>query len=218
MIFGNFSRWGIFHRALSYMHVSGSQVMDQCIIGMYIMVTCIRIKNIYIAHAYIHQCQESYIHPTRITLFVCYPTVTEKFCIIDTCTIYTCMLQDQGPGSQICVSYIHTSESRIEEYRYLHHTCMYQDQASWINATLCIIVMCIRMDICIIHACLRIKDHGYMHHIMDTCIRETCIMDKCIIHMCNCESQSRVIGQDIGEFFQGGFFFLRLLLFCNFEG
>ena len=46
----------------SYMHISGSRVMDKCIIGMYIMVTCIRIKNIRIAHAYIHQVQESYMH------------------------------------------------------------------------------------------------------------------------------------------------------------
>ena len=54
------------------------------------------------------------------------------------------------------------------------HSYMYQDR------------------ICIIHAGIRIKDHGYMHHgymyhgymhhgymhhIMDTCIMDTCIMD-----------------------------------------
>ena len=41
----------------SYMHVSGSRVMDKCIIGRCIMVTCIRIKNICIAHAYMLQDQ-----------------------------------------------------------------------------------------------------------------------------------------------------------------
>ena len=45
----------------SYMHVSGSRVMDKCIIGRCIMVTCIRIKKISIAHAY-YKHQESYIH------------------------------------------------------------------------------------------------------------------------------------------------------------
>ena len=29
---------------------------------------------------------------------------------------------------------------------------------------MCIIVTCIRIDICIICACIMIKDHGYMHH------------------------------------------------------
>ena len=35
----------------------------------------------------------------------------------------------------MCASNIHASESRIEEHRYMHHLCMYQDQGSRINAS-----------------------------------------------------------------------------------
>ena len=37
--------------------------------------------------------------------------------------------------SLICAAYTHASESRIEEHRYMHHTCMNQDHGSWINAS-----------------------------------------------------------------------------------
>ena len=32
-------------------------------------------------------------------------------------------------------SYIHASGSRVKGQRYMHHTCMYQDQGSWIHAS-----------------------------------------------------------------------------------
>ena len=45
---------------------------------------------------------------------------------------------------------------------------------------MCIIVTCIRKDICIICACIMIKDHGYMHHGLDKCIIHMCIIVTCI--------------------------------------
>ena len=32
-------------------------------------------------------------------------------------------------------THMHASGSMIEEHRYMHHTCMYQDQGPWINAS-----------------------------------------------------------------------------------
>ena len=85
-------------------------------------------------------------------------SVRDKICrIIYTCTTHTCMLQDQGPGSQICASYTHASGSRIEDHRYVHHTHIDQSQGSRI------------IDMCIIHTCSIVKDRGtqidasYMH-------------------------------------------------------
>ena len=48
----------------------------------------------------IHTSRSKFVHPTpRIALFV-RPSVRNKICRIeDTCTIHTCMLRDQGPGS-----------------------------------------------------------------------------------------------------------------------
>ena len=84
------------------------RIMDKCIIGMCIMVTCIRAKNICIAHAFKHQGQESYIH-------ACF-------------------------------------RIKVQDHRYLHHTRMHQSQGSG------------NIDKCIIHACIRTKDHASYTH------------------------------------------------------
>ena len=68
--------------------------------GSYIHA-CFRIRvqdQRYVHHSHMHQSQGSRnidkcMHHTRMS-------VGDKICrIIDTCTIHTCMLQDQGPGS-----------------------------------------------------------------------------------------------------------------------
>ena len=85
-------------------------------------------------HAYMHQ-EASYIHKSWKKMH-CY--MHHTFRIRDQnhrCIMHTYTLQDQGPGSLLCASYTHVSGSMIEEHRYMHHTCMYQDQASWINAS-----------------------------------------------------------------------------------
>ena len=85
----------------SYMHISGSRVMDKCIIGMCIMVTCIRINNICIAHAYNHEGQESYIYACiRVKdreklinasyMHISGSWVMDK-CIIGMCIMVTCI-------------------------------------------------------------------------------------------------------------------------------
>ena len=48
----------------------------------------------------------------------------------------------------ILASYIHASESRIEDHKYVHHTHMHQSQGSRIT------------NMCIIHTCIRVKDRG----------------------------------------------------------
>ena len=99
----------------TYMHQGeGSRIIDICI-----MHTCIRKHHIY-TNCYIVTC---IIHSGSGTR------------IIHRCIMHTYTLQDQGPGSLLCASYTHVSGSMIEEHRYMHHTCMYQDQASWINAS-----------------------------------------------------------------------------------
>ena len=103
----------------SYMHVSGIRIMDKCIIGMCIMVTCIRIKNICIAHAYKHQGQESYIHACFRIKDVCIkhilllespcPSVRDKICrIMDICITHTCSIV-KYQGSWMYASYINAS-------------------------------------------------------------------------------------------------------------
>ena len=78
-------------------------------------------------------------------------SVTKKYCIIDTYTIHTCMLQNQGPGSLACF------RTKVQDHRYVHHTHMHQSQGSRI------IDMCI-IQACIVHTCVMIKDNRCMHH------------------------------------------------------
>ena len=100
----------------SYMHVSGSRVMDKCIIGRCIIVTCIRIKKICIAHAYKHQ--ESYIH-------ACFRTKVQYHRYVH----HTHMHQSQGLRNiDKCIT--HTCiRTRVKDrkHRFMHHACMYQD-------------------------------------------------------------------------------------------
>ena len=80
-------------------------------------------------------------------------------------------------------------KTKVQDHRYVHYTHMHRSQGSR-NIDVCIIHAYIRIEHHglmhhvhhnhIYHTCIRIKDHGYMHHIMDTCI-----MKPCIIHMCN---------------------------------
>ena len=117
----------------SYKNVSGSRVMDKCIIGVCIMVTCIRIKNICIAH-----------QTPRITLSVG-PFVRNKICrIIHTCNIHTCF------------------RIKVQDHGYVHHTHMHHSQGLR-NIDICITHTCIRtrvMDMCIMHTCIIVKDRG----------------------------------------------------------
>ena len=55
--------------------------------------------------------------------------------------------QSQG-GTQIYASYMYVSGSSLMDkcIIHMHHSHVYQDR------------------ICIIHACIRVKGHGYMHH------------------------------------------------------
>ena len=134
------------------MHVSGSRVMDKCTICM-----CIMIKNICIAHAYIHQSQESYIHAYMHHGHMYQDQEHMHRTCIQTSgsrIIHTCMLQDQrcmhhtlmhqahptprialfvGPSPKSFASWMHEP--------FVHHTCMnqgsrnidtcmYQDQGS----------------------------------------------------------------------------------------
>ena len=131
------------------MHISGSRVMDKCIIGMYIMVTCIRIKNIRIAHAYIHQVQESYMH-------ACFRIKVQyhRYMHLHTC-IRVKVQYHQTP--RIALS-VRSSVTKFQpHHRYMHHTYMYQDQGLMIIST-CII------HTRIIHRGSSIKDHKYMNH------------------------------------------------------
>ena len=100
----------------SYIPVSGSRVMDKCIIGMYIMVTCIRIKNIRIAHAYIHQVQESYMHAC-FRIKVQY----QRYMHLHTCI-----------------------RVKVQYHRYINHTHMHLSQGSR-KVDKCIIHACIRI-------------------------------------------------------------------------
>ena len=139
------------------MHVSGSRVMDKCIIRMCIMVTFIRINNICITHAYKHQGKESYIHASFRTsvshrkishhrfMHHTYMHASEpRSSTIDMCIIHTCIrVNDQG--KLINASYMHVSGSRVMD------KC---------NIGICIMVTCIRIkNICIAHAYM-LQDQG----------------------------------------------------------
>ena len=140
--------------------------------------------NRYVHHGHMCQGQES-MHRT------CIQTSRSRM-------IHTLMHQSQGPGSQICASYTHrsesgsedhryicasythASESRIKEHRYVHHIHMYQSQGSR-NIDKCIIHICVRiMDkfMCIMVTCIRVKNHTYMH----ASGSRSGIIDMCIIH------------------------------------
>ena len=116
--------------------------------------------NRYVHHGHMCQGQES-MHRT------CIQTSRSRM-------IHTLMHQSQGPGSQICASYTHRSESGIEDHRYVHHTHMQYSQGSR------------NIDRCIIHACIRIKDRGSQICASYTHASESRIEEhyKCIIHAC----------------------------------
>ena len=116
--------------------------------------------NRYVHHGHMCQGQES-MHRT------CIQTSRSRM-------IHTLMHQSQGPGSQICASYTHRSESGIEDHRYVHHTHMQYSQGSR------------NIDRCIIHACIRIKDRGSQICVSYTHASESRIEEhyKCIIHAC----------------------------------
>ena len=131
------------------MHVSGSSIMDKCIIHMCIIVTCIRIYISIICAcimdhgSWIHASWIDASHQPPRTARRVRPLVRNKICrIIHTCGI----VKDRG--SQMHHTLMHHAHIRIkniciihrcirvkEEHRYMHHTCMYQDQASWIKAS-----------------------------------------------------------------------------------
>ena len=129
----------------SYMHASGSRVMDKCIIGMCIMVTCIRINNICIAHAYNHEGQESYI--------------------------YACN-RDKDREKLINASYMHISGSWVMDKCIIGMcimvTCIRikKDRGTLTNASL---------GSRIIHTIDESYTHGLGPMIRDTCLLYTCI-------------------------------------------
>ena len=121
----------------SYTHVSGSSIVDKCIIHMCIMATCIRINNVCIIHTNIRVKDHTFMHATGSR-------------IMDMCMdIYIIH----------CKSYTHASGSRILI------TCM--QRIIIIDICIihtCIIITCVRIKgICIMHTCTRIEDHIYIH-------------------------------------------------------
>ena len=135
--------------------------------------------NRYVHHGHMYQGQE-HMHLT------CIQTSGSRI-------IHTCMLQGQGPGSQICASYAHASESRIEDHKYVHHTHMHPTPRIALFVRLLVrdkISAASQIHAPYIHACFRIKVlyHRYVHHthvhqsqgwrIVDMCITHTCIRVK----------------------------------------
>ena len=104
------------------MHVSGSSIMDKCIIHMFIMATCIRINNVCIIHTNVRVKDHTFMHATGSRIM--------DMCM-DICIIH-------------CKSYTHASGSRIEDHRYVHHTHMQYSQGPR-NIDMCIIYTCIRV-------------------------------------------------------------------------
>ena len=149
----------------SYTHVSGSSIVDKCIIHMCIMATCIRINNVCIIHTNIRVKDHTFMHATGSR-------------IMDMCMdIYIIH----------CKSYTHASGSRILI------TCM--QRIIIIDICIihtCIIITCVRIKgICIMHTCTRIEDHIYIHASyiyqgqgLMICIIHACIIDTCIIRAC----------------------------------
>ena len=87
------------HKYMHRTHVSGSMIIDVCIIH-----TCLRVKNMSQQKVWVTQAGQFNICPLATTgqynirsvrPFV-RSSVTEKYRIIDTCTIHTHMHQDQG--------------------------------------------------------------------------------------------------------------------------
>ena len=78
-------------------------------------------------------------------------------CIVQTCIMYICIRVKVSPCMKNLPhhTYIQSNVHKyviIKDNRCMHHTYMHQGQGSKVN------------NICIIHACIRIKDHGYIHH------------------------------------------------------
>ena len=127
----------------SQIYASGSNVR---IIRMYIIHTCISIRD----HRYMHHASWIHVSGSRII----------HICITHTCIKHSCFrVKDQGSlihASHICASFT-------------YH--MHQDPGSQIYTSYKhgsgqgsrIIDKC-NTQTCIIHTCIRIKDHRYMHH------------------------------------------------------
>ena len=120
-----------------------------------IIHTCIRIKgHRCMHHTFMYQDQGSQMYASSIH--------ASGSRIIDVCIIHTFIkIKDHR-----CMH--HTYLHRIKDIRCMHHTYMHQDQgsqmfASYIHASRSRIT-----DVCIIHTCIRIKDHRCLF---------TCIMD-----------------------------------------
>ena len=129
-------------------------------------------------HSHVYQDQE-YMHHTsysqnRLVRSSVRPLVPKKYRIIDTCTTHTCMLQDQGPGSQICASYTHASESRsrIIDMCIIHTCSIVKDQGTQIDASYMYV------------SGSRTEDHRYVHHTHMHQSQGSRNIDKYIIHGC----------------------------------
>ena len=142
----------------SYIHASGSRVQGIHTSCSYASDS--RIRN----HIYM---QARIMHPTpRIALSVRWSVTkfqphhthmhhSQGSRITDVCIIHKCIMH-------ICIV--------IKDNRCMHHTCMYQGQGSWLNAS----YICAAWP----HAsCI-------MHHA--SCIMHHWIMDKCIMHRASC--------------------------------
>ena len=152
---------------------------------MCIMVTCVRVKNLCIAHAYKHHGQEWYIHECiRVKVqdhrYVHHTHIDQSqgSRIIDMCIIHTCIrVKDQGTlintsYTDVSGSYILLLESpcpfvrplvryrKISHHRYMHHTYTHASGS-------------------------RIEDHRYVHHTHIDQSQGSRIIDMCIIHTCS---------------------------------
>ena len=130
------------------MLVSGSSILDKCIIHLY---------DRYVHHGHMCKDQEhiyaSHMHTyTRVKNHTYMHASGSRSSTIDIGIIHTC-IRVKDLGTLINASYIHISGQRImyhTEQEYMHHTYIHQGQGSYIQ--------CIRIkkQACIVHACIRI--------------------------------------------------------------
>ena len=109
-------------------------IMATCICALYMYCTCTCIVRVFVHHTYMHQGEGSRIIDICI-MHTCIRkhhiyTNPGKRCIV-TCIIHS------GSGTRIIdASCIHTRfRIKGQDHCFVHHTRMYQDQASWINAS-----------------------------------------------------------------------------------
>ena len=167
------------------------------------------IQHIYITESYVDLCNVHHtsVHHTYMIQEASYIHKSQKRCVVS-CIIHS---GSRPKIISMCIIHIYVSGSMIEEHRYMHHTCMYQDQnhgkmhhkyvhrnhirllespcpsvRSSVTEKYRIIDSRIiyAYHIGIIHTCIRVKDRGTQIYASYMHVSGSIIMDKCIIHMC----------------------------------